>query len=67
MFQIGMTEIIIIVIALAIFFTGGNKITEWARNLGRFIGEFKKAKKEAEEELKKVEKEIKKDEGGEQK
>jgi sec-independent protein translocase protein TatA len=67
MFQIGMTEIVIIVIALIIFFTGGSKLTEWARNLGRFIGEFKKAKKEAEEELKKVEKEIKGDEGAQQK
>lgn len=57
MFGLGITEIIIIVIALGVLFFGGKKITEWARNLGRFTGEFKKGRKEIEKELKEVEKE----------
>jgi sec-independent protein translocase protein TatA len=57
MFGLGITEIIIIVIALGVLFFGGKKITEWARNLGRFTGEFKKGKKEVEKELREAEKE----------
>ena len=58
MFGLGITEIIIIVIALGVFFFGGKKIAEWARNLGKFTGEFKKGKKEVERELKEAEKEV---------
>lgn len=57
MFGLGITEIIIIVIALGVFFFGGKKVAEWARGLGRFTGEFKKGKKEVERELKEAEKE----------
>ena len=58
MFGLGLTEIIIIVIALGVLFFGGKKITEWARGLGRFTGEFKKGRKEVEKEIKEAEKEV---------
>ena len=58
MFGLGITEIIIIAIALGVLFFGGKKITEWARNLGRFTGEFKKGRKEVEKELRDAEKEV---------
>lgn len=67
MFGLGLTEIIIIAIALGVLFFGGKKISEWARNMGRFTGEFKKGRKEIEKELKEAEKEIKEDEKTEQK
>ncbi len=60
MFGLGITEIIIIAIALAVFFFGGKKVADWARNLGKFTGEFKKGKMEIEKELKKTEKEVEK-------
>lgn len=63
MFGLGITEIIIIAIALGVLFFGGKKITEWARNLGRFTGEFKKGRKEIEKELKEAEKEARDFEG----
>jgi len=57
MFGLGIAEIIIIVIVLGVFFFGGKKVTEWARNLGKFTGEFKKGRMEIEKELAEVEKE----------
>lgn len=57
--MIGVTELIIIILAGAIIFGGGNKIAEIARALGKFSVEFKKGKAEAERELKELEKEIK--------
>jgi TatA/E family protein of Tat protein translocase len=62
MFDLGINEIIIIVIVLVVFFSGEKKISGWARNLGRFAGEFKKGKKEIEKELKETEKKIKENE-----
>lgn len=56
--DIGFTEIIIILIGVAIFFFGGKKISEFARGLGRFTGEFKKGKMEMEQELKAGKKEM---------
>lgn len=60
MFGLGLPEIAIILIVLAIFFFGGEKISELARGLGRFTGEFKKGKEEMEKEIKKAGKELKK-------
>ena len=59
MFGLGLPEIIIILIALGLFFFGGEKLSEIARGLGRFSGEFKKGKMEMENEIKKVEKDMK--------
>lgn len=47
-----MPEIIVIVIVAALLFFGSGKITEFAKSLGRVTGEFKKGKREIEEELK---------------
>ncbi|MGD0977361.1 MAG: twin-arginine translocase TatA/TatE family subunit [Minisyncoccia bacterium] len=60
MFGLGIPEIIVILVIIVVFFFGGEKISEIARGLGRFTGEFKKGKTEMEKEIKKVEKEIKK-------
>ncbi|MDO8551990.1 MAG: twin-arginine translocase TatA/TatE family subunit [bacterium] len=57
MFGLGLPEIIIIVLILGILFFGSKKITDFARSIGRASGEFKKGKKEIEEELKLGEKE----------
>ena len=58
MFGLGVPEILIIV-AVVILFFGGDKISEMARGLGRFTGEFKKGQKEVEDELSKMKKESK--------
>jgi len=60
MFGLGFSEIAIILIVLVIFLFGGQKISELARGLGRFTGEFRKGKADMEREIKKVEKELKK-------
>ncbi len=54
MFGLGITEIIIIVVVIGVLFFGGKKMTEFAKSMGRFTGEFKKGKMEMEEELKKT-------------
>lgn len=59
MFGLGIPEIIVILVVIIIFFFGGEKISEIARGLGRFTGEFKKGKEEMEEEIKKVKKNLK--------
>lgn len=51
MFDIGLPEIVIILVVIAIFFFGGKRISEFARSLGRFTGEFKKGKMEMDQEL----------------
>ena len=58
MFGLGVPEILIIVGVIVLFF-GGKKISEIARGVGRFSGEYKKGKMEIESELKKVEKDLK--------
>jgi sec-independent protein translocase protein TatA len=59
MFNLGFTEIVVILVGVAVLFFGGSKITELARGLGRFTGEFKKGKMEMEEEIKKGQDEVK--------
>ena len=63
MFGLGLPEIIIIVVVLGIFLFGGKRMIEFARSIGRVSGEFKKSKKEMEDEIKKGEEE----QGGENK
>ncbi len=55
MFGLGITEIIVIILAAAILLFGGKKIVEFARSLGRVSGEFKKGKQEIEKELRESE------------
>ncbi len=59
MFGLGVPEIFIILIVIMVFFFGNEKISEIARGLGRFTGEFKKGKDEMETEIKKARKELK--------
>ena len=59
MFGLGFSEIAIILVVIIVFFFGGEKISELARGLGRFTGEFKKGRAEMEREIKKAGKELK--------
>lgn len=52
---LGIPEIIIIILAIAVVLFGGKKITELARSMGSASGEFKKARREVERELKEEE------------
>lgn len=63
MFGLGITEIVIILLAAGILLFGSKKIIELARSMGRFSGEFKKGKKEIEAELRGGEDEVKKEQG----
>ena len=47
-----MPEIVIIIVAVGVLLFGGKKITEIARSMGSASGEFKKAKRDVENELK---------------
>jgi sec-independent protein translocase protein TatA len=60
MFGLGFPEIAIILVVIVVFFFGGEKISEIARGLGRFTGEFQKGKAEMDREIKKAEMELKK-------
>jgi len=51
MFGLGLPEIVVILLVVVVFFFGGEKISEIARGLGRFTGEFKKGKDEMEKEI----------------
>ncbi len=53
--MIGTPELILILI-VALFLFGPDKLPEMARSLGKASGEFKKAQIEAEHELKKIDK-----------
>lgn len=54
MLGLGLPEIIVILVVIVVFFFGGEKISEIARGLGRFTGEFKKGKEEMESEIEKT-------------
>ncbi len=58
MFGLGIPEIIIILLAIGILLFGSKKITELARSMGRFTGEFKKGKHDIEAEIKNAETEV---------
>lgn len=57
MFGLGLPEIVLIVLVVGILFFGSKKITDFARSIGRASGEFKKGKKDIEEELRRGEEE----------
>ena len=61
MFGLGFPEIAIIALVIVVFFFGGEKLSELAKGLGRFTGEFKKGKTEIEKEIKKAGKELRSD------
>lgn len=52
--NIGLTELIIILVIILILF-GARKLPDLARSLGRSLGEFKKGRQEGEREAKKTE------------
>jgi sec-independent protein translocase protein TatA len=52
-FMIGTSELILILV-VALFLFGPNKLPELARSLGKAAGEFKKAQMETEHELKRL-------------
>ena len=52
MAAIGMQEIIIILVVIAVLIFGAKKIPELARTFGKAKGEFEKAKIESDKELK---------------
>jgi sec-independent protein translocase protein TatA len=57
MFTIGPNEILAILIIAFLLF-GASKLPELARSLGKSMGEFKKAQREAEIELRRFEKDL---------
>ena len=56
MFGLGLPEIVIIVVAVVVLFFGGKKLSEFARGMGRFSGEYKKGREEMEKELEQMKK-----------
>jgi Sec-independent protein translocase protein TatA len=60
MFDIGMPEAIIIILAFGLLFFGSGKILDFTKSLGRLSGEFKKGKAEVARELRNSEEEANK-------
>lgn len=56
--MIGTTEMIVIGIVLVVLLFGSTKVPQLARSLGQAVGEFKKARREAELSYKKLEESI---------
>lgn len=56
MLGLGLPEIAIILVVIIMFFFGGDKLSELARGLGKFTGEFKKGREEIEKEIDKIKK-----------
>lgn len=54
MFGLGLPEIAIILIGVAVLFFGAKKIREIAYSVGKISGEYKKGKMEIEKELKEL-------------
>ena len=55
--MIGTTELIVIgVVIFGILFFGGKKLEELSKSAGKTIGEFKKGKREVEQELEAMDK-----------
>lgn len=61
--MIGTTEIIVIAIVIAVLLFGASKVPQLARSFGQAMGEFKKAKREAELNYKKFEESVTGSEG----
>lgn len=57
MFGLGLPELVLILVVLGVLFFGPEKITDFARSIGRASGEFKKGKQDIETELKRGEEE----------
>lgn len=62
MFNFGMGELVVILLIVLILF-GASRVPEIARALGKSIGEFKKAGKEAQESIEEAANEEDKKEG----
>lgn len=56
--MLGIGEILIIIMVIAVVFFGVKEIPKLARTLGKVKGEFKKGKMEIEKELKDAENEV---------
>jgi sec-independent protein translocase protein TatA len=54
-----LTSWLILIAVIALLFGGASKIPEFARAMGRAVGEFKKAQTEVEKEIKKMQDETK--------
>lgn len=67
MFGLGAPELLIIVIVAALLLFGGGKVSEFARSLGRFSGEFQKGKLEIERELQQAREQMQMESGAKKK
>ncbi len=56
--MIGTTEIIVIALVIMVLLFGASKVPQLARSLGQAMGEFRKAKREAELEYRKIEESV---------